>query len=61
MHQGWAMQFVGGEPDESCRQLQSSLTDAQRLLQQQGLDTDAVTGVTRTATAQASGVFDQVS
>lgn len=40
--------------------LQSSLTDAQRLLQQQGLDTNAVSGATRTATAQASGIFDQV-
>ena len=40
--------------------MQSSLTDAQRLLQQQGLDTSAVSGATRTATAQASGIFDQV-
>ena len=40
--------------------MQSSLTDAQRLLQQQGLDTNAVSGATRTATAQASGIFDQV-
>jgi rhodanese-related sulfurtransferase len=41
-------------------QLQSSLSDAQRLLQQQGLDTNAVAGASRTATQQANGVFDQV-
>jgi hypothetical protein len=50
----------GGDLTDSACWLQSSLTDAQRLLQQQGLDTNAVTGVTRTATAQASGIFDQV-
>lgn len=45
----------------SCAALsQSSLTDAQKLLQQQGLDTNAVAGASRTATAQASGIFDQV-
>ncbi len=40
--------------------VQSSLTDAQRLLQQQGLDTNAVAGASRRATQEASGLFDQV-
>lgn len=37
--------------------LQSSLSDAQKLLQQQGLDTNAVT---RSASTQASGILSQV-
>ncbi len=39
---------------------QSSLSDAQRLLQQQGLDTNAVAGASREASQQAGGIFDQV-
>lgn len=41
-------------------QLQSGVTEAQKLLQQQGLDTNAVAGASRNASQQASGVFDQL-
>lgn len=40
--------------------LESSLSDAQKLLQQQGLDTNAVAGGARSATTQASGILDQL-
>ena len=39
---------------------QSSLSDAQKLLQQQGLDTKAVAGASRSASTQASDIFSQV-